>query len=206
MNVYIFAFVAQAIMNPLLWNIAARSEYRTHWLSKCVGDKYRGCYILAFCIFVAGIWRDYLYKLALESMHSDRYLMQFEHVPLIGAVLIAIGNVFVLSSMYQLGITGTYLGDYFGILMSHRVTAFPFNVMNNPMYNGSTLVFLGTALWYQKVTGIWLSVFVFFLYKVALSYEEPFTAMIYAQRDGGKSNKSYSNGTRQSPLQNKKTK
>lgn len=36
-------------------------------------------------------------------------------------------------SMYQLGVTGTFLGDYFGILMEDRVTAFPYNVTNNPM-------------------------------------------------------------------------
>jgi protein-S-isoprenylcysteine O-methyltransferase Ste14 len=28
-----------------------------------------------------------------------------------------------------------------------RVTSFPFNVTNNPMYDGSTLCFLSTALW-----------------------------------------------------------
>ena len=32
--------------------------------------------------------------------------------------------------MYALGVTGTYLGDYFGILMDEPVTSFPFNVSN----------------------------------------------------------------------------
>lgn len=62
--------------------------------------------------------------------------------------LIGVGGVLVLSSMYQLGITGTYLGDYCGIYMQARVTAFPFNILNNPMYDGSTLNFIGLALWY----------------------------------------------------------
>jgi methylene-fatty-acyl-phospholipid synthase len=47
-----------------------------------------------------------------------------------------------------LGVTGTYLGDYFGILMDKMVTGFPFNVMDNPMYNGSTMCFLGHSLWF----------------------------------------------------------
>lgn len=39
------------------------------------------------------------------------------------------------------------IGDYFGILMEDRVTSFPFNVNENPMYNGTVMIFLGTAMW-----------------------------------------------------------
>ena len=70
-------------------------------------------------------------------------------IPLIDPIaklsLIA-GSVLVLSSMYKLGITGTYLGDHFGILMNARITSFPFNVVEHPMYYGSTLCFLSMAL------------------------------------------------------------
>jgi phosphatidylethanolamine N-methyltransferase len=65
-------------------------------------------------------------------------------------LLLAFGNVLVLSSMWALGITGTYLGDYFGILMDEMVTGFPFNVTDAPMYWGSSCSFLGTALLYAK--------------------------------------------------------
>lgn len=58
------------------------------------------------------------------------------------------GSILVLSSMYKLGITGTYLGDHFGILKSSRITSFPFNVVEHPMYYGSTLCFLSVALRY----------------------------------------------------------
>lgn len=94
----------------------------------------------------------------------------------------AFGNVLVLLSMWALGVTGTYLGDYFGILMDERVTSFPFNINDNPMYNGSTLCFLGTALWYGKPTGLLVTAFVFVMYKIALLFEEPYTAAIYAKR------------------------
>ena len=51
--------------------------------------------------------------------------------------------------MWQaLGVTGTYLGDYFGILMDKMVTGFPFNILDNPMYIGSTMCFLAHSLWY----------------------------------------------------------
>lgn len=50
--------------------------------------------------------------------------------------------------MYMLGITGTFLGDYFGILMDEMVTGFPFSVLKNPMYDGSTMNFIAVAIWY----------------------------------------------------------
>ncbi|CAG8850313.1 31448_t:CDS:2, partial [Racocetra persica] len=72
--------------------------------------------------------------------------LQNDLIKVLAAILFFTGNTFVLSSMYALGITGTYLGDYFGILMDSRVTSFPFNVLENPMYYGSSMVFLSTAL------------------------------------------------------------
>ncbi|GAA5998423.1 hypothetical protein JCM5350_000684 [Sporobolomyces pararoseus] len=51
------------------------------------------------------------------------------------------------------------------------------------MYYGSTLSFLGTALWYESPTGLLLTVLVFVEYKIALLFEEPFTGEIYAKRE-----------------------
>lgn len=92
--------------------------------------------------------------------------------------------------MYALGVTGTYLGDYFGILMDAPVTTFPFNVSEAPMYHGSTLSFLATALWFGKPAGILLTGVVAAAYGVARRWEDPFTGEIYAKRErerkGGK--------------------
>ncbi|MCJ1287113.1 Phosphatidyl-N-methylethanolamine N-methyltransferase [Xylographa opegraphella] len=97
--------------------------------------------------------------------------------------LIVAGNILVLSSMWALGVTGTYLGDYFGILMDDVVTSFPFNVVAAPMYYGSTLSFLGTAILYGKPAGVMLTVEVLAVYILALRFEDPFTAEIYAKRE-----------------------
>jgi phosphatidylethanolamine/phosphatidyl-N-methylethanolamine N-methyltransferase len=70
-------------------------------------------------------------------------------------VLFAVGQTFVITSTWALGITGTFLGDYFGILMDHRVEGFPFNVLRDPMYVGSTMCFAATALWYVTVARPW---------------------------------------------------
>ncbi|KAI8385035.1 phospholipid methyltransferase-domain-containing protein [Radiomyces spectabilis] len=182
----LYISLASILFNPIFWNIAARSEYRSKILTKLAGGNPRlGCYGLAITIFSLGIIRDYLYKTALEHQPTSALLLSAP-AQLLAAALFLTGNVLVLSSMWALGVTGTYLGDYFGILMDHRVTGFPFNVCDNPMYIGSTLSFLATALWYGSPAGLFLTNVVFILYKIALRYEEPFTAMIYSKRDSKK--------------------
>lgn len=100
----------------------------------------------------------------------------------IGAAMFLTGNVLVLTSMWALGVTGTYLGDYFGILMDEKVTSFPFNVTTHPMYRGSFLSFLGTSLWYGKPAGVVLAVEVYIMYILAELWEEPTTEKIYAEK------------------------
>lgn len=171
--------------NPIFWNFVARQEYRNKTLTKLAGGNgLYGCYGLAFTIFSLGIIRDILYERALSEQPAWALFAQYDTiVKALAVASFGVGNVLVLSSMWALGITGTYLGDYFGILMDHIVSDFPFNVCANPMYYGSTLSFLGTALWFQKPTGIVVTVFVFVMYIIALRFEEPFTAQIYAKRD-----------------------
>jgi phosphatidylethanolamine/phosphatidyl-N-methylethanolamine N-methyltransferase len=119
-------------------------------------------------IFGIGIIRDQFYVTALD----DQPIYPPFHQPAIGVGLFLSGNVLVLTSMYALGITGTYLGDYFGILMDAKVEGFPFNVTGSPMYWGSTLSFLGTALYYGRVAGVLLTLEVFLVYLGALQFEE----------------------------------
>jgi len=126
-----------------------------------------------------GIFRDHLYNTAL----GDQPIYPPVHQPWLAYGLIATGNVLVLSSMWALGVTGTYLGDYFGILMDEPVTGFPFNITGAPMYWGSTLSFLGWALLKGRVAGLLLTAEVLVMYLIALQYEDPFTAEIYAKKD-----------------------
>lgn len=143
-------------------------EYQTHFLTKIFRSPRYGCYALAVTIFAIGIIRDSFYKAALD----EQPLYPPVHQPAIGVALFLIGNVLVLSSMYALGITGTYLGDYFGILMDDKVQGFPFNVTGAPMYWGSTLSFLGTALYKGRFAGVLLTAEVFVMYLIALQFEE----------------------------------
>lgn len=175
--------IGAVAFNPIFWNIVARLEYNTHLLTKVAGSPYRGCYALAATIFSLGIYRDSVYHAALLNQPTFQPFLDSTLIKSLAIFTFSFGNVLVLSSMWALGVTGTYLGDYFGILMDRRVEGFPFNIDNNPMYNGSTLCFLGTALWYGKPAGVLVTLFVYVMYKIALLFEEPFTAKIYAKRE-----------------------
>ncbi|KAK5626235.1 hypothetical protein RRF57_001950 [Xylaria bambusicola] len=146
------------------------------------GRSQTACYALAATIFSLGLVRDGLYERALR--HQPSYpLLETTEAQCLAYALIAVGNILVISSTWALGITGTFLGDYFGILMDSIVTGFPFNVTDAPMYHGSTCSFLGTAILYGKPAGILLTLWVYIVYQIALSYENSFTAGIYAKRD-----------------------
>ncbi|KAE9377158.1 phospholipid methyltransferas-like protein [Stipitochalara longipes BDJ] len=178
------AIAAAAIaFNPIFWNTAARQEYHNKVLTKLAGGNSRyACYGLAVTIFSLGIFRDFLYERALRDQPTHPLLV----TPLatyISYALIAAGNILVISSMWALGVTGTYLGDYFGILMDKMVTGFPFNVTSAPMYYGSTMSFLGSAILFGKPAGILLTLEVLVVYLLALRFEDPFTAGIYAKRE-----------------------
>ncbi|RSL81233.1 Phosphatidyl-N-methylethanolamine N-methyltransferase [Fusarium euwallaceae] len=169
--------------NPLFWNIVARQEYHNKLLTKLFGGNSKvGCYALAATIFSLGMVRDWIYKSAIAEQPSHP-LLDSVYVQAAALTLFAVGNVLVVTSTWRLGITGTFLGDYFGILMDEMVTGFPFNVTSSPMYTGSTMSFLATALYFGKPAGVLLTVWVYIVYKIALLYEDPFTSGIYAKRE-----------------------
>ncbi|KAK7421285.1 Phosphatidyl-N-methylethanolamine N-methyltransferase [Neonectria magnoliae] len=169
--------------NPLFWNIVARQEYHNKLLTNLFGGHSRAaCYALAATIFSLGMVRDFVFKNAIAEQPSHPLLLT-PYVQAAAIVLFLTGNVLVVTSTWSLGITGTFLGDYFGFLMDEMVTGFPFNVTGAPMYWGSTMSFLATALYYGKPAGVLLTVWVYIVYVVALRYEDPFTAGIYAKRE-----------------------
>ncbi|TYJ52340.1 hypothetical protein B9479_007069 [Cryptococcus floricola] len=195
----LWAFVAMTAFNPIFWNTVARNEYRNKTITRLVGSPLVGTYILALTIFSISAFRDHLFLNAVK----DQPALAFLGHPVLQALALAFflsGQTFVISSMWALGVTGThlpppnpsnpsdsgagtYLGDYFGILMTHRVTSFPFNVLSDPMYVGSFLSHLGTALWFRSPVGIALGFWVWVVYAIALKFEGPFTDNIYAAKN-----------------------
>ncbi|XP_064595984.1 phosphatidylethanolamine N-methyltransferase-like [Liolophura sinensis] len=173
--------VISIIFNPIFWNIVARSEYKTHRLTSFFGSPYRGCVVLASTIIVLGIFRDWRFHLALQSQ-PRWFLLQQTGFLWLGYFLILTGTILVFTSFWAMGFYATFLGDYFGLLLDDRITSFPFNIIDNPMYWGSTLNFLGTALIQCSQTGLLLTTLVAIMYKIAILYEGPFTERIYSRR------------------------
>lgn len=175
--------VLVAFLCPFVWNILARLCNKiTANQSRSV--QYTTCYLLAAWIFCFSSYRDYLFSTMLTTQPKYPVFIQYSDIlNIVGPLLIATGQLFVITSLYQLGITGTFLGDYCGILMSHRVTAFPFNVLNDPMYVGATLSFLGYSLYSYSLTGILVTVWIGILYTIALQFEGPYTTWIYEEAE-----------------------
>jgi len=192
--------VCSICLPPLYWNCLGRAEYKTQFLSKWIGQ-YTGCYLFAVTIFALGLIREYCFHEVLQHQQTvtnslfatllslDKTLQPsvIDALKMAELVLCVIsllaGSVFVLAAYYQLGITGTYLGDYFGILMKEKVTSFPFNVISNPMYTGSTMIFLAHSIWAKSAAGLSLTVILFITYRIAILFEEPFTCYIYDEHN-----------------------
>jgi hypothetical protein len=65
-NFFPWAFVFVA-MGPFTWNIIARLEFHTHFLSKLFGSRLVANYVLAFYILGIGFYRDYCFTAAVAS-------------------------------------------------------------------------------------------------------------------------------------------
>lgn len=85
----------------------------------------------------------------------------------------------VLTSFIKLGFYGTFLGDYFGILLQKKVTGFPFNFFEHPMYYGATAIFFGYSFIYASQAGLILSTFVSIVYYCAIAFEGYVNDILY---------------------------
>ncbi|KAK2820951.1 hypothetical protein Q5P01_023910 [Channa striata] len=173
--------VIAIIFNPFFWNVVARWEHSTQKLTRLFGSPYVACYCLAFVIILLNVYRSHSMTVAMKAQ-GRLEMMDTTVVFYAGVVLIVLGTLLVVSSFLALGVTGTFLGDYFGILMDEKVTGFPFNITENPMYWGSTANYLGLALIGASPVGLVLTAIVAVAYKVALRFEGPFTEQIYQER------------------------
>ncbi|KAI6102834.1 hypothetical protein F5141DRAFT_1240369 [Pisolithus sp. B1] len=141
--------------NPAPWIIIARNEYRKKTITRALGSPYHGCYFLAILIFTFGLVRDHLYQCALFDQPRVP-LFPKPFATLVPVLIFAVGQVFVLTSTYTLGITGTFLGDWE-----------PFNAIDNR---------------YERPAGLLITLYVYIVYLIALRYEGPFTDMFYSSR------------------------
>ncbi|KAM6898561.1 phosphatidylethanolamine N-methyltransferase isoform 1-T1 [Lycodopsis pacificus] len=176
-----YVAVVTIIFNPFFWNVVARWEHRTRTLSRLFGSPYLACYCLGFVIVLLNVYRSHSMTVAMKSQ-AKWEVMDRTDVFYAGVALMVLGTVLVVGSFLALGFTGTFLGDYFGILMDEKVTGFPFNITENPMYWGSTANYLGLALIGASPVGLVLTAIVAVVYAAAIQFEGPFTELIYQER------------------------
>uniref|UniRef100_H3CPN0 Phosphatidylethanolamine N-methyltransferase n=2 Tax=Tetraodon nigroviridis TaxID=99883 RepID=H3CPN0_TETNG len=180
-----FIAVMAIIFNPLFWNLQScgwKKNKRKY--SRCFGSDQSSNKSFSDCSklwVIVDVLTKHCMTIAMKAQPRWE-LMNRAEVFYAGTALIVAGTVLVVSSFLALGFTGTFLGDYFGILLDEKVTVFPFNVMENPMYWGSTANYLGLALIGASPVGLILTATVAAVYKVAIQFEGPFTAQIYRER------------------------
>lgn len=170
------------MINPLFWNVVSRFEYRTRTVSKALGGPKRGCAALAACILTLNYVRTATFHKTVDQYGYWEPLNN-RLVEALGYLIVTIGAVLVIASSWKLGFFVSFMGDYFGLLLNSKVTGFPFNVVNDPMYFGSGLVYLGLSLQHASIVGLVLTTCIAISYAVAIRFEGPFTSQIYRDRN-----------------------
>lgn len=170
---------------PFLWNVIGRLEYRWQAVSRMAGgDRALACRLVGILIWTVGLARDAAFEMAIRSAPISPDMQANWLLRASGALLAAFGAVLVGSSLYRLGFRGTYLGDHFGFLFPAPLHGFPFLPewgIEHPMYQGASMLFLGTALVQASPTGLFLAAWAATGYSLAGMAEGPYTAMIYKE-------------------------
>lgn len=173
------------IICPITWNIVARYEFKTKRLTNlCGNNKYLAADVFAHILIEMGIVRNYLFLRAI-STNEVFYLSDSLDtiVGILSTVFMIVGFIINVGSYWQLGIHGIYYADYFGVLMDSKVTDFPYNILDNPLYLGSEILFYSISFKNRSVTGIVLSVLAQIMYNIASYLEMPMTELIYSKEN-----------------------
>ena len=184
LNAYLAMFFTIAC--PLFWSIGGRIEYHTKIFSKIFqGNSKYANNVFAGIAIILSIFRNYY--LVKSLIISPRIYLQSIDAEIIitsiAVLIFLIGCSFVFGAYYRLGISGTYYGDHFGIVMDEKIESFPFNVTDHPMYNGAITIYLGFVVYFRSVTGILLLAVLFGMYKFAEYAEDPMTDKIYGNKE-----------------------
>lgn len=173
--------IAMIIICPVTWNLVARYEFYTKKLSNFCGDNRLAADIFAHCLIEMGIFRNYLFVRVIKNQIKTEYFDDhFIILEIIGYLILVCGFHLTIFAYYRLGIHGIYYGDYFGILCKEMVTAFPYNVFENPLYVGSTMSFFGLSVLFKSPAGIFLTAVAWIMYRFASVLENPMTPLIYS--------------------------
>ena len=134
------------------------------------GDKYLACKLIGGCIIIISWTRDLLFFYTGYVTGNYEYLPETSRV--LGIMILICGMTLVLSSHHKLGFYGTYMGDHCDIYLDKRITSFPFNMLDNPMYVGSSMNMLGYALFMKSPICMFISMIAFVNYYCWVNFHE----------------------------------
>ena len=145
------------------------------------GKKKLAITVLGISILLLNCLRTISFELAIESQPKIEVISPI--VSYISYAIFISGQVFVITSFYQLGFYATFLADHFGVFIHDApLTAFPFSVCGDPMYWGSTLSYFGLAIYNNSAAGIILTAWVGIIYKIAIAHESKMLNIIYSKK------------------------
>jgi len=172
--------VSMIILCPITFTLVARYEFHTKRLSNFFGNNVLAADITAYMCLEMGIFRNFMFQRVIFKTQFDPFPNFSLFVEVIGYLILVTGFHLNFLAYYRLGIHGIYYGDYFGVLCKEMVTAYPYNILNNPLYVGSIMLYLGSSIIYRSPSGILLTVLAWFMYKIVGYLENPMTMQIYS--------------------------
>jgi protein-S-isoprenylcysteine O-methyltransferase Ste14 len=169
-------------INPLYWNTVAQIEYYTSSISKLFcSSKKLSVTVLAITIILLNVLRTTMFESAIKSQPTFNISTSF-HI-YIGYVLILLGQFLTMSSFYKLGFYATFLADHFGLFTHDApITSFPFSLISDPMYWGSSISYFGIALSQSSPSGLLLTLWIIIIYKLAIIQESKMLRIIYSKK------------------------
>ncbi|KAF6026362.1 PEMT [Bugula neritina] len=184
-NIHIFLVLMWA---PVFFNVILRTEHRTRFLTKLFGSPELACVALSIPQFLFITIFRFICFTKIVTAHPRIETPFNEYLEYLETGLWLIGTTLVLSSSYRLGWIGLWHGDHFGILFSEKLTGFPFDVCDHPMYTGSKINYIAYIIGNRSIVGALLFCVLLLVYVVNEGLEGRFTEMIYAERAASKAN------------------
>lgn len=101
-----------------------------------------------------------------------------------GLILVFLGVLLNLWTLWALGIKGMYNGDSFGFLMDNVVTNGPFVLFKDPQYVGTSIFFIGYGLINQSLQGIILGIWIYIIFNLSAKFiEGPHLRKLYFNKN-----------------------
>ncbi|KAG0244751.1 hypothetical protein BGW41_006309 [Actinomortierella wolfii] len=173
----IFALIAH-VAN---YNLTARFEYNTRGFTKVLGKN--AIYFYAAYLLLSAYIRDQIIHKAVLFDVGSFVVFPEQVATYAGATIFVLGVLLNLWTLKALGIKGMYNGDSFGHLMDAPVTDGPYTYFQDPQYVGTSMAMLGTAIYYQSLTGYVLAIDMYIVFWISvLFFEGPHMNRIYAEK------------------------